>query len=189
MILMSLDNVSGQILADVENRIKDLEAETKAEAEVILTDAKKRSEALINAAKAKTEEQIATLEKKELASTNLESKKPLLDAKRQLIEKTYADVKFKISKLDTPTRKTLLKNLMADSLKQMPDAKKVYVNKNDMSLVKPFAKTMTISERDMLGGVIIENSDGTVRIDNSFDMLLESIRNSTLKEAADILFN
>ncbi|NOQ55201.1 MAG: hypothetical protein GQ477_00160 [Nanohaloarchaea archaeon] len=185
---MSLENVSGQIMVDVENRIKAIDVKTKAEAEVILTEAKKNSEELIDRAKAKAEVQIAALDKKELASASLESKRPLLDAKRQLIEKTYSDVTLKISQLDATTRKTLLKNLISESLEQMPDAKKVYVKKSDMSLVKPFAKKMQISEKEMLGGIIIENGDGTVRIDNSFDMLLDTMRKDTLKETADILF-
>ncbi|MBW6462155.1 MAG: hypothetical protein K0B07_03860 [DPANN group archaeon] len=186
---MSLENVSGQILADVEDRIKNLEAETKATAEVILTDAKKKSEELINVAKAKTEAQIVTLDKKELASASLAVKRPLLDAKKDIIDKTYAAVKLKITDFDADTRKTLLQKLMYEALEQMPDAKRVYVNKNDLSLVKPFAKDMVVSEKDMLGGIIIENSDGTVRIDNSFDLLLETIRKDTLKSVADILFN
>ncbi|MEK6876839.1 MAG: V-type ATP synthase subunit E family protein, partial [Nanoarchaeota archaeon] len=61
---------------------------------------------------------------------------------------------------------------------------KVYCNKNDAKLVKGFKAESS----DITGGLIAENADGTVRVDYSFDTMLQNVKENELQKISKILF-
>ena len=64
------------------------------------------------------------------------------------------------------------------------EVEKIYCNKKDLKLLKEFnAEAM-----DMTGGLIAENKDGTVRVDYSFDTMLQTIKENELQSINKVLF-
>ncbi|MCK5474428.1 MAG: hypothetical protein KAI53_03415 [Candidatus Aenigmarchaeota archaeon] len=184
---MSLKNVSKEILASAEKNALSIEDEGRAEAKAILQEAKRKADEILLKSKKETEDVIGALERKETASAKIISKKPLLDAKKDIIEETYETVEKRIASLDDKTRKPLVESLLKQSLGELSDAAIVYAAKKDALFVKKATKIKVI-EQDMLGGVIVENTDNTIRINNSFETLLEIVKKETLKDTAEILF-
>ncbi|MCK4550734.1 MAG: hypothetical protein KAT91_02165 [Candidatus Aenigmarchaeota archaeon] len=184
---MSLKNVSKEILVAAEKNAQSIEDEGRSEAKAILQEAKKKTDEILLKSKRETEDAIGALERKETASAKIISKKPLLDAKKDIIEETYETVEKRVFSLDDKTRKPLVESLLKQSLNELSDTATVYVNKKDALFVKKATKIKVI-EQDMLGGVIVENTDKTIRINNSFETLLESVKKETLKDTAEILF-
>ena len=60
----------------------------------------------------------------------------------------------------------------------------LYCNKNDAKFMKDF----NAEAIDIMGGLIAENKDGTVRVDYSFDTMLQNIKENELQSINKVLF-
>lgn len=80
-------------------------------------------------------------------------------------------------------REAYINNLL-EKAKNDIEVAKVYCNKNDASMVKGFKA----ESAGIIGGIIAENNDGTVRVDYSFDALLQAIKENELQNINQILF-
>ncbi|MFW5991179.1 MAG: V-type ATP synthase subunit E [Candidatus Nanoarchaeia archaeon] len=177
--------------AQLKKRINE---KTEKEADQIVKSAHKEAEEAKRKLEIEMEEKekqemeeakatIDMIEKRELASAGLEAKKKKLIAKKELMEKAFAEAKDSINKyLNKKDRKELIEKLLKRAEKEI-DVEKVYCNKIDAELVKD----KKVEQRDMLGGIIAEDKSGEVVIDYSFETLLEEIKNSRMSEIADIL--
>lgn len=150
--------------------------EAKRKQEIELDEKEKQA---MEDAKATTE----MMEKRELASAGLEAKKKKLIAKKELVEKTFEEAKNNIDKqLKKKERKELIQKLL-DKAQNEIDVGKVYCNKIDAELVSG----KEVEQKDMLGGIIVENKSGQVIIDYSFETLLEDIKNNQMSDITGIL--
>ena len=61
---------------------------------------------------------------------------------------------------------------------------KVYCSKKDAKFVKGF----DANPIDIIGGLIAENKERTIRVDSSFDTMLESIKEKELQGINKLLF-
>ncbi len=68
------------------------------------------------------------------------------------------------------------------------DGIRVYSNARDAKLVRELTDLTFMDEIDCIGGLIIENEDGSVRLDYTFDRILDDVSEQTLKPVSDILF-
>jgi len=185
---MSLKKVSEEILADAKSKAQKIENEGRDEAKAILTEAKKKEEQIMNAKVKETRAVIAALERKEIASAKIAGKRLLLDAKKDAIARVRQETENRIASMDAATRKKMIDALLKNAMSELADAKRVYVNNKDVAYAKKAARGLEVLEGSMIGGVVVENEDGTIRVDNTFDTLLEKVRKETVKDVSDILF-
>ena len=94
--------------------------------------------------------------------------------------------------MKTNEKEKLYQSLLKKAEKEI-DVYAVYVNKSDFDVVKSIAKSIlknkeSIKEEEILGGIIAENKDGTIRVDYSFDSLLEEFRQKSLADISEKLF-
>ena len=186
---MSLKNVSEEILAIARKNSDDIENEGRSEAKKILFEAKKNSEKIKSEASCESKLSIESLNKKSIASSKIAVNRLMLDAKKEIMDKTNKELEARIIGLDEVKRQKLFDALLKNSLKQMPEAKTAYVCKKDEAYAKKTIKELTVVVREMTGGVSLENTDGTIVIDNTFDTILETTSKETMKDVCSILFN
>ena len=123
------------------------------------------------------------INRQETASAELESKKLILEAKKEAIESVFEEARKRIEKLSGKQREDCMNRLLEKAKNDIAVAK-VYCSKNDARLVEGFkAEPSGIN-----GGLIAENADGTVRVDYSFDTMLQNIKENELQEISKILF-
>lgn len=186
---MSLENVVNEILDKAHKQAEEIQKEGKKEASAILDKARteleiKQKEAQDNLAKLKE-----AIENKEMASAKLLASKEIQEIKKQLIDETNSVAKKKISGLDYKQKEELLKKLSDKAAKELKEIGTVYAIKEDLPLLKKLCKNSEIKQtEDILGGAIFESKDKSVRVDFSFDQLLEQSKNSSLREISEALF-
>ncbi|MGM5487539.1 MAG: V-type ATP synthase subunit E family protein [Nanobdellota archaeon] len=178
-----------------ENLKKKVEKETEAERQKILNEAKNKAKEIVsqaeNEARQEEERRMEELEKQidfkrtqEIASAKLEQKKKKLMARKEMLDKVFTSVPPRLGKkLTAAKRKKLLQSLLKAAEKEIAIAR-VHCNTTD-------AKHISVDEKqttDMLGGLIAENKDGSVRIDYSFETLLDEVKNQYLADINRILF-
>ena len=180
---MGLESVKEEVIRNAMGNASSLLAEARKDAGRIMKEAEAKCEEMRAKNEAETKRAIDTLKKQELASAEIESRKLVLDAKKNAIDNAIADARKKLEALDDKKREQYIKMLLDKSKKEI-DVAFVYCNKKDAKFVKGFE----IINADLLGGLIGENKEKTIRVDYSFETLLESVMESELQNISKLLF-
>ena len=114
----------------------------------------------------------------------MNAKKIEMNAKKEAIENIY---KLFSENVYSKSRKDLLKKLF-EAGKGRINANTVYVDEQDFEYAKELFTSLNVEKSDIKGGMIIENKDGTERIDFTLNILMENLRKKTLSEVSKFLF-
>lgn len=149
---------ASEIKEETENKIKEEDITSKNETEKLIEQLKQSFEAL----------------------AKFEIKRTELSTKKEIIEKIFEKTVLKIETLDDKTLEKLTKKLLNDAKNEI-DVKIVYCNEETKKWVP---KEFKVKTEEMLGGIMAENNDGTIRVDNRFETILEEVRKDALKKIA-----
>jgi len=188
--VMPLDTVLKEIKLKGEEEVKRIEEETRKEVEKIINEAKADAEALLKKARDEAEKEGEALRKQEISSLNLEMKRTLLAKQKEITDEVFKLLRKKIAEMDDKTRKGIIKTLIEKNAK---DNMNLYVRKEDEKIVKEVLKDLKMHLKiaghiSALGGIILEDPSGEVRINLTFDELLNQLYEKKLNEVAKVLF-
>lgn len=186
---MSLDKVVDQIMQTAKNEAKQIESEAKKDAKEITSKATNAAKEKASKYNAETEQLLNETKRMELSSLKLQLSKNTITSKKEVMDSVRESALQKIDSLSKADRKKMIKKLVDDAKKELPDAKRYYCSKKDKSLIKElFPKLAFKSEADVLGGIILENNDGTILVDKTFELVLNKIMEENLNELSIKLF-
>ena len=89
---------------------------------------------------------------------------------------------------ETSTQLIILKDFEAAVTNSSPFVFFQYSNEKDAKHVMKMTDLTYMGEINCIGGLVIENDDGTVRMDYTYDRILEDVSEQSLKHISDILF-
>jgi len=180
---MSLEKVKEEIISKAKQNAEAILKEGRDESAEIM----KKAEEKIKENREKIKDELkkieAAIKKKEIASSELEIKKLFLEEKKRAIENVFDEAKKKIKALSENKREEHIKRLIEKAKKEI-DVSYIYCNKKDKGFVEDFE----VEEREILGGVIAENSNRDVRVDYSYETLLEGAKEKYLQDLGKVLF-
>ncbi len=182
---MALENVVEEIISQAEKQKQEIILGGKEEAEKIIAEALQRTKQQLDSAGEETVRILEENRKMELSSLNIRLHKMLLNAKRNVLEELYAQLVEKVNKMSPPERKEVLQRLVNKAKKEMPDAKYAYCNERDNELITGL---QVKGAADCIGGVIVANSDESVRINYTFDVLMQKVKEENMNEIAKKIF-
>jgi V/A-type H+-transporting ATPase subunit E len=184
---MGLDKVVEDILrkgAEQKNRIIRL-GEQERDAQQQLAD--KRIAEDQKRAEERASSVILQMEQQELSSAELESKKNILAAQRQVLEDLKAQVLTELEGYPQDKRKLLYSKLMSKAKKELGDCY-VYSNAADRAALQ-VSKGITLGgTMDCRGGLVFESKDRSVRLDYRFESVLDEVWNRNMREIFAKLF-
>lgn len=180
---MGLEAVKEEVIRTAKTQEESLIADARKETIKIINKAEKKIAEIKEEIHAETKSKIDVIKKQELASAELENKKMLLEAKKQLIDKVFNEAQKKVEILDSKKREEYINKLL-EKAKDDIGVENLYCNKNDAKFMKDF----NAEAIDIMGGLIAENKDGTVRVDYSFDTMLQNIKENELQSINKVLF-
>ena len=181
---MGLEAVKEEVIRYAKEQEMSLLAEARKEAGKITRDAEKKIEEIREKSEAEAKKMIETIKRQAIASADMESRKTMLDAKKQVIESAFAEAKKRIESSSDSKRETWMKKILERAGKEIEIAH-VYCNKKDAK----FVKGLKAEEAGMSGGLIAENREGTIRVDYTFETILESIKDNELQNINKLLFD
>ena len=193
-------------MAGMEKISEAILDKVRAEAETIIKEAESRAEKEIEQAK---RQQAARLEEEKGkmlqeargeatrigAQASVKARQELSRAKADVIQEIISGVKKALS--GTASDKSLLIGLIKEATDTLGINKgRVYVSPEDVSTVKKLlekdkelaSKIVEIKEHDSTGGIIVEDIDGRIRIDNTYETRLEMLLPRLLPEIGKELF-
>jgi V/A-type H+-transporting ATPase subunit E len=180
---MGLEVVVKDVLTRGEAEANRIRQEGIDEANAIIAGAEKTARQIREEKREQTTEQIERRKNREISSANLEVKRAILNAKKDLLDRVYNEAIEKLATLPESERKEIIKKL----LESQTDSTRVFSNENDESLVKRISSLEYGGTIPCSGGVILENEDGTVLRDLTFDSILKNVRDRSLKQLLQIL--
>ena len=180
---MSLEAVKDEILNSAKSQANSMLAEARKEANRIATEAEKKIEEMKSKSESEAKRTMDTIKRQEMSSAELEGKKMLLEAKKQIVEAVFSDSRKKIESLPDKKREELIKKLLEKAKKDIEIAH-IYCSSRDAKFIKEF----DVQSADIIGGLIAENNERTVRVDYSFETLLQSIKENELQSISKLLF-
>lgn len=184
---MSLEKVVEDILRRGEEQRREIirqgereRDEHIAHADVQIAEHRERS------AK-RAEAQVSQMEQQELSSAELESKKALLSAQRQVMDELKAQILVEMSHYPADKRSAMYARLMGRAKKELGECY-VYSNPSDRPLLKPPPGVSSGGVIDCRGGLVFESKDRAVRLDYRFESMLEEVWNGKIREIYSGLF-
>jgi len=191
---MSLDTVVEDIRDEARARAEEIREEADEQAEEILSEAEADAEQIRAEREAEVERQIEQEREQRLSSAKLEAKQARLGARRDVLEDVRSDVEQAIADIDGEDRVELTRALFEAAIDEFDDDAElsVYGRASDEDLIEDVLEdhdnATYAGEHDCLGGVIVESEASRVRVNNTFDSVLEGVWEDNLRDISDRLF-
>ena len=191
---MSLETVVTDIRDEARERAEEIRAEAETRAEEILEAAEADAEEIRAERERETESRIAQEREQKLSSAKLSAKQERLAARRDVLADVRESVEERIATLDGDDRRELTKELIDASAAEFEegDTVTVHARADDEELVTDILTEYDGFEfgepYDCLGGVVVESRGSRVRVNNTFDSILDAVWENHLQEISTRLF-
>ncbi len=182
---MGLETVIEDVLARGRSEAEEIRHATLAERERILRDARAEGAKLLETREQEAKQAAERARVQALARAELESKKIVLSAQKELLDQVYAGVLEKLSRLAEAG--TLLRSLLQAHAEEWRNGK-VYCNARDAETVRSIVGANFGGTIDCVGGVVIDSADGSHRTDLRFETLLADIWRDSIRDVAEVLW-
>jgi len=194
---MSLDTVVEDIREKAREHAEEIRDEAEADAEEIRREAEADAEEIRREAEAEIEGEIDRERDQKLSSANLEAKQERLEARRDLIQSVREAVAAEITDIDGERREELTAALLDAAAAEFDTADagdvSVYGRAEDRELIEELLEEYPgfsyAGDRDCLGGVIVESGTSRLRVNNTFDSVLEGVWEDELRAISERLFD
>ncbi len=197
-------------MSEVEEKIREAVLEkAKREAEKIIAEAKKEAERIIEKARREWEENRNRIREQILEEARRKAEEIIIDArikarmkltqaKREVVEEVLKNIE-KIVKEGAFDRRESIRRLLGEAIEPLSGDIRIHVAEKDLEITQELVKGLAnasnanvkireIKIANILGGVIAESIDGTIRIDNSYEARLELVRTRLIPEIQRELF-
>lgn len=184
---MALDSVTKEIQAAAATEVARIQKE-QAE-EIAAINAKVDAE--IAEVKQKEDKRVAetkeTLARQVSSSADLESKKLVLSKKKEILTEAFESALRQIESVPADKKLAYYKAMVASAKTIIPEPKAVMSEKDNFSAADLGVKSVEKSA-SVRSGLLLQSEDGKVEVDMQFEVLLQNIWDSNLKQLSDILF-
>ncbi|MFB6180124.1 MAG: V-type ATP synthase subunit E [Halorientalis sp.] len=192
---MSLETVVEDVRDEARARAEEIRAAAEQEADDIVAEAEADAEEIRADREAEVESTIEQEREQRLSSAKLEAKQQRLEARRTVLGGVREAVEAEIESLDGDDRAELTEELLAATVAEFDTQSGllVYGRSDDEDLIETLIEDLDIDgeyagEYDCLGGVVVEREGSRIRVNNTFDSILEDVWEQNLGEISAELF-
>jgi len=183
--------VVGKVKLDAQNIIREAEEKAQEEIEKAKRQREVRFEEERGRMLGEAEEEAARI----LAQASIKARQQLSSAKADAIAKIIDGARKELSQI--PSDESHFLNLIREAMEGLGvDKARIYVSPKDVSNVKKILEAdkelsgniVEVRESNCLGGVIAEDVEGKLRIDNTYETRLEMLLPKLLPKISEELF-
>jgi V/A-type H+-transporting ATPase subunit E len=191
---MSLDTVVEDIRDEARARAEEIRGEGEDRAAEIIEEAEADAAEILEDREAAVEREIEQRRDQAVSSAKLEAKQARLEARRDALGDVREAVETAVVDIDGERRRSLTETLLAAAAEEFDEGESVsvYGRADDEELLEDLLEDYdgfsVAGEYDCLGGVVVESEESRVRVNNTFDSILETVWEDNLKELSDRLF-
>src|SRR2546426_4383597 len=182
---MGLETVIEDVLARGRSEAEEIRRATSTERERTLHDARAEGAKLLDAREREARQAAERARVQALARAELESKRIVLSAQKELLDQVYAAVLEKLSRFADSG--AVLRSLLQSHPAEWRNGK-AYCNEKDADTVRSIVGPNFGGTIDCVGGVVIDSADGSHRTDLLFETLLADVWRDSIREVAEVLW-
>jgi len=192
---MGMDKIRDAIISKVRMDAQDITNEAKEKAQAEIEEARRQREARFAEERGRILREVEAEAARTLAQASIKARQKLSSTKADIIAEIVDRARRELSRVSGDESNIL--NLVREATEALAAAKgRIYVSPRDVSTVKRLLKAdnglsnkiVEIRESDCLGGVIAEDIEGKLRIDNTYETRLEMLLPRLLPEISKELF-
>jgi V/A-type H+-transporting ATPase subunit E len=184
---MAMEEVAQNILDKARNEADQRIHAAELEREKTLQEADLKIENMAKAVEKELQDNLTRMRRQEISSAELEAKKIVLNTRKDILNRTFEETLSELSKMKPQDKAALYKKILADG-KKVIHRPKVFCPEGEADLLAGLRGCDSLTEIEMGPGLILENEDGSVRLDYRFKTILESIWNREMKTISNMLF-
>ncbi|MBN2368491.1 hypothetical protein JXC34_05725 [Candidatus Woesearchaeota archaeon] len=177
---MEIDEVKKEILDNARKHANELLKEEEKERKAILKNAESKVDEIKEKYDKEAKENNEKYRSGQMAELESAVKKEKLALEKKMLDKVFSDTLEELRSLSGKKRESHLKKLLSTDFR----FEKVYCSKKDMAFLKKHHPV----EADIAGGVILEDKEGTKRIDLSYESILDSVRQGSMAAVSERLY-
>ena len=192
---MGMDKIKDAIISKVRMEAEDITREAKEKAQEEIEKAKRQREARFAEERGRILTDVEAEAARTLAQASIKARQKLSSTKADIIAEIVDRARRELSRVSSDESHIL--NLVREATEALGAAKgKIYVSPKDVGTVKKLLEAhrdlsdriVEVRESNCLGGVIAEDIDGKLRIDNTYETRLEMLLPRLLPEISKKLF-
>ena len=194
--MTGMGKIGEAILDKVKAEAKDIVKEAESRAKEEIEQAKKEHQVYVEGEKNRMLQHAREEAIRVQAQANVQSRQEISRAKADIVNEIVDRAREKLA--STASKKSSLVLLLRDASELIGIGKgKAYVSAKDIDAVRKIlaedkelsARIAEVKECDCSGGVIVEDKDSKIRIDDTFDTRLEMLLPRLLPEIGKELFS
>jgi V/A-type H+-transporting ATPase subunit E len=189
---MSLETVVEDIRDEARARAEELRAAGDERAAALIEAADDDAQEIVAEAKREVEREIEQEREQTLSSATLGAKQERLEARREVLQEVREAVEAAVAGIDGERREELTRALLDATTAEFDEQASVYGRAADRELFEGILTEYDGyewgGEYDCLGGVVVETEESRVRVNNTFDSVLEEVWDDDLREISAELF-
>lgn len=191
---MSLESVAEDIREQARAEAEEIRDAAEAEAEELIAEAEADAEELLERREREVERQVSQEREQGRSSANLEAKQLRLRARREALDDVKAAVEDRLESLAGEEREQLTEVLLDAAVDEFDPDERLVVHGREAdadlldALVSDADRLKLGEPRSCLGGVVVEGTTSSVRVDNTFDAVLRDVWDDNLRTISDSLF-
>ena len=184
---MALDKVTQEILKDADDKAAAIRAEATVEIDKIKADAESRIAEMKEKEDKRLKDEIALLERQEVSSSELESKKIVLAKKKEVLTKAFEATLADLENAPKDVKLGHYKAMVA-SAKKVIDKPKAFIAVSDNFTADELGVSEVVKDSKVRSGLILQSEDGQIEVDMQYSTLLQEIWDREIKTVSDMLF-
>ncbi len=177
---MGLDQVVQEVREGGEKQAQEILAAARSEADAILAQAHEQADAYKAQRLAQAERDVEQLKRQHLSNAQFEARKLVLETENELRATLRTTIVEGLAGLGAAARKKHIAALLKQATAVVPSGK-VWGAAADAKVLGDAKEYTFAGEVDIAGGLIVESEDGTVRLDLSYETLLDDAWRDVLK--------
>lgn len=192
---MGMDKIRDAIISKVRMEAEDITREAKEKAQEEIEKARRQREARFAEERGRILTDVEAEAARTLAQASIKARQKLSSTKADIIAEIVDRARRELSRVSSDDSHIL--NLVREATEALAAAKgKIYVSPKDVGTVKKLLEAhrdlsdriVEVRESNCLGGVIAEDIEGKLRIDNTYEARLEMLLPRLLPEISKKLF-
>ncbi len=181
---MSLERMIEEIRQQGQQESEEILDAARQERERMLSEVQTRGKELRSERLRQAEDQGTREEVREIARAELEARKALLQAQKEVLDEVRDAAAGRLRDLDSNDR--LLESLVEQSREDLDGL--VRSNPRDVKTLQRLTGLPVQGDLDVIGGFVIEAQAGDRRIDLTYDTFLDGLWEQAVRDVADTLW-
>jgi V/A-type H+-transporting ATPase subunit E len=183
---MGLDEVAEEILAKGRAAAESVLKEAESERARLMAEARGRAQAMTDEKLQQAEKRARQIRVQELAAAELEGKRARLVMEREILEAAAESARAMMANLPKEQDERLVLEILR---KNPAPGYRVFSARRNEAFLRALPSVEYGGNLNCLGGILYESSDGSVRMDFTYDTMLKDLVERNMKEIARLLFS